>query len=40
MGKQGDKKVKGPFGKITLANSTGKHSKNPTYDPTDPAIKS
>lgn len=49
VGKQGDKKVKvkltksdakGPFGKITLANSTGKLSKNQTYDPTDPAIKS
>lgn len=49
VAKQGDKKVKvkltksdakGPFGKITLANSTGKLSKNQTYDPTDPAIKS
>ena len=48
VGKQGSKKVrvklykssnKGPYGQITLANSTGKLSKKTTYDPTDPAIK-
>lgn len=48
VGKQGNAKVKvvlyrsdnkGPYGQITLANSTGKLSKSHTYDPTDPAIK-
>lgn len=30
---------KGPFGKITLANTTGKIPNNQKYDPTDPAFK-
>ena len=29
---------KGPFGKITLSNTTGKLSSKATYDPTDPAF--
>lgn len=48
VGKQGSKKVKvkfysssnkGPHGKITLADTTGKLPKGTKYDPTDPAAK-
>lgn len=47
VGRQGNAKVKvklytssnkGPYGQITLANTTGKLSSKYNYDPTDPAI--